>query len=267
MDFTAFWLTTYIFITCQFFVTAGSVLLVTRLMQRWGNNGRIQPKWASRRQYLTESVIALRSLAINALCGTIATYGMVKGWFPINIQSADTASWWRITLDCLLLFVAHDAYFYWTHRIMHHKWLFRAVHLEHHLARTPNPITTLRLSVPEAFVQSGFFVLWAYFMPDSRISLQIALAYVIFIGAVGHSGFEYAWRNSLRRPFVRIFTTVTHHDMHHLGGFNSNYGIHLSIWDKLMGTENPNYDTKFTGWIDAKRARRASQRNAMQAAE
>ena len=29
--------------------------------------------------------------------------------------------------------------------------------------------------------------------------------------------------------------------MHHAGGFNHNFGFYFTYWDKLMGTEHPDY--------------------------
>ena len=37
------------------------------------------------------------------------------------------------------MILAHDAYFYWAHRAMHHRRLFALFHRTHHLSRTPTP--------------------------------------------------------------------------------------------------------------------------------
>lgn len=39
---------------------------------------------------------------------------------------------------------------------------------------------------------------------------------------------------------------VTHHDMHHASG-NSNFGLYFTWWDRMMGTEHPQYLAKATG--------------------
>ena len=44
-------------------------------------------------------------------------------------------------LACVLVLdVAHDAWFYWTHRLLHHKWLYRHVHYMHHQCAS-HPLT------------------------------------------------------------------------------------------------------------------------------
>jgi Delta7-sterol 5-desaturase len=49
-----------------------------------------------------------------------------------------------------------------------------------------------------------------------------------------HAGFADHW-------FWGLFTTATHHDLHHSGGFGSNYGLYFTWWDRMMGTEHPRY--------------------------
>ncbi|MHA4894836.1 sterol desaturase family protein [Pedobacter sp. PWIIR3] len=34
--------------------------------------------------------------------------------------------------------------------------------------------------------------------------------------------------------------TSIHHNLHH-SKFKGNYGLYFRFWDRLMGTENPNY--------------------------
>lgn len=252
------WLGAYAFMILQYFGGVALLLVGSRTLQRIGWQRRIQTAWARPRQYFIETLIALRTLLINSLVFVCVVWAMYQGYFPYHPAALDASPWWRIALDALIMFVAHDAYFYWTHRIMHHKWLFRWMHLEHHLTRTPTPLTSFRMSVPEAFVQAGFFVLWAWFMPESPISFQIVLAYIIFFSSLGHSGFEWSPRRMAGHPVFGWLTTTTHHDMHHLGCFNKNYGIHFTFWDRVMGTESDAYVPKMQAAIAAETAKNAT---------
>jgi Delta7-sterol 5-desaturase len=49
----------------------------------------------------------------------------------------------------------------------------------------------------------------------------------------------------LSTPLTRWINTTTHHDLHHSGGFNHNYGLYFTWWDKWMGTEHPHYAERF----------------------
>ena len=63
--------------------------------------------------------------------------------------------------------------------------------------------------------------------------------------ARGHAGFELHPRWWLATPLTRWINTTTHHDLHHSGGFNRNYGLYFTWWDKWMGTEHPQYAERF----------------------
>ena len=60
-------------------------------------------------------------------------------------------------------------------------------------------------------------------------------------GLIGHSGYEFAAGPFSVWPMP--FVCVLHHDAHH-ELFRYNFGNTLSIWDRLFGTLDPNYDRK-----------------------
>ena len=61
------------------------------------------------------------------------------------------AGWTRVYFDIrergaaglgsslVLMVILHDAYFYWTHRLLHHPAFFERFHRVHHLSTTPTP--------------------------------------------------------------------------------------------------------------------------------
>jgi Delta7-sterol 5-desaturase len=151
--------------------------------------------------------------------------------------------------DLMLLaamIIAHDTYFYWTHRALHHPVLYKRFHLAHHRSVTPTPFAAYSFSIGEA-VAMGFFVLiWQVFIRTPGSVLLPFLLFQITRNAMGHAGFELMPRWWLSTPLTRWINTTTHHDLHHAGGFNHNYGLYFTFWDKWMGTEHPHYHKKFT---------------------
>jgi len=79
-----------------------------------------------------------------------------------------------------------------------------------------------------------------FLIPIHPISL-IAFGFVSFgFNVYGHLGFEIApkwFRNSF---LFGLMVTSTHHNIHH-SKFKGNYGLYFRFWDKLMGTEHPDY--------------------------
>lgn len=143
------------------------------------------------------------------------------------------------------IIIAHDAYFYWTHRMMHHPRLFRVFHRAHHRSITPTPWAAYSFAVPEAAVAFAFVPLWQFFVPTPGWVMFTWLNFQIIRNAMGHAGFEFFPRWWLDSPLTRWINTTVHHDLHHNGGFNTNYGLYFTWWDKWMGTEHPRYHEKF----------------------
>ena len=54
-----------------------------------------------------------------------------------------------------IMLIMHDTYFYWTHRIMHHKLLFNSFHLVHHKSTNPSPWAAYAFHPLEAVVENG----------------------------------------------------------------------------------------------------------------
>ena len=80
-------------------------------------------------------------------------------------------------------------------------------------------------------------------MPIHTVVLFTFLGIMIIRNAMGHSGIEFhplGWVDS----GLDIFTTVTHHDMHHQRS-RGNYGLYFTWWDRWMGTEFKDYKVKF----------------------
>lgn len=150
-----------------------------------------------------------------------------------------------------LAIVFHDAYFYWTHRVMHHAKLYKRFHLTHHRSHNPTPFTAYSFAVGEAIVEYGYVPIMLLVLPLHQSALAIILMIMIFKNALGHSGYEIFPRGATRHWFWKHMTTVTHHDMHHEKG-SGNFGLYFTWWDRLMGTEHAQYHARFDA-VTAKR--------------
>jgi lathosterol oxidase len=58
-----------------------------------------------------------------------------------------------------LMLLLHDAWFYWTHRLMHHPKIFRHVHLVHHRSINPSPWAAYSFHPIEAVIEAGIYLL------------------------------------------------------------------------------------------------------------
>lgn len=140
--------------------------------------------------------------------------------------------------------IMHDAYFYWAHRAMHHKKLYKFFHLTHHRSHNPTPFTAYSFAPGEAVVMFAYVPILMLVVPMHQSAIGIVLLVMIFKNAFAHCGYELFPRGTLKNPILRQNTTILHHDMHHEKA-NGNYGFYFTWWDKLMGTEHADYEARF----------------------
>jgi sterol desaturase/sphingolipid hydroxylase (fatty acid hydroxylase superfamily) len=150
--------------------------------------------------------------------------------------------WFAFTL--VLLIVLQDTYFYWTHRALHHRRLYRAVHRVHHRSTNPSPWTAYAFSPAEALVHAAFVPLVWLVVPMHEAAVFIFLAFMIARNVLGHLSVELYGPGFARGRFSGWHTTSTHHALHHQY-FTSNYGLYFTFWDRLMGTTDRRYQATF----------------------
>ncbi|MDP3457833.1 MAG: sterol desaturase family protein [Hyphomonas sp.] len=146
--------------------------------------------------------------------------------------------WFFVSIPVAL--VLHDAWFYWTHRLMHTKRFYRAFHLTHHRSHNPTPFTAYSFAPGEAVVNYMFIPALLILLPIHSFALYTVMTIMIFKNATAHCGYELFPRNWVFHPLLGCLTTVTHHDMHHARA-TGNYGFYFTWWDRWMGTEHADY--------------------------
>jgi sterol desaturase/sphingolipid hydroxylase (fatty acid hydroxylase superfamily) len=150
----------------------------------------------------------------------------------------DERGWPYFFFSIVLLLLIQDTWFYWTHRLMHHRRLFRWFHLKHHRSTNPNPWSTYSMSVLEALVLSGVNIIILFVTPTTGAALLIVGWLNIIYGVYGHLGYE-LYPSSIGTHWLgRWINTATAHNAHHAKG-RYNYGYYFLIWDRLMGTAAP----------------------------
>jgi len=229
----------------RYLVAAGGLAAVLAFArgrwQRWLVDRRIQPRTPGLADRGREVVGSLATVVIFSLVGTALALGGASGALSIYDGAAPT---WRLIGELVVLILAHDAYFYWLHRAMHRRVLFRVAHHFHHRSRTPTPWAAYAFAPLEALLEAAFLPLLALLMPLHELVLFAFTSHMIVRNVLGHAGVELFPRGWLDSPWTSWITTTTHHDLHHACG-RWNYGLYFRFWDRLCGTEHPDYEARF----------------------
>lgn len=98
-----------------------------------------------------------------------------KGTF--NIYSGfGSQAYFKEIIAFIVYFVVYDTYFYWSHRLLHEGWLYKKVHVVHHMSLNPTPFASYSFHPIEAVMSLIYFYPVLYFCP---MSFELLLALII----------------------------------------------------------------------------------------
>ena len=230
--------------TRYFFIAGLAFLIFYILFKERFSGRRIQtkmPKMADHRRDIFYSVITI--LIFGALPVIFLTNDAVRPYTRLY-QNISDYGWVYFFLAFPLMFLIHDTYFYWTHRMMHHPKLFKLFHLVHHKSTSPTPWTAYSFHPLEAVVETGIFVLIIFIMPVHELHLAVFFFIMFVYNVYGHLGYELFPQRFHKTWIGKWVSTSVAHNMHHQY-FKGNYGLYFLFWDRWMGTLRPEYDEKY----------------------
>lgn len=189
-----------------------------------------------------EGRTALAASLIYALPAAVLIHAFKEGGTALYWRApASVLEWLWVPGAFVFLLLAHDAYFYWTHRAMHHPRLYKATHHTHHASKQPTAFASFAFHPWEALIASWFIPALAFVVP-MHLGVFIAFVLLATVWAVtNHAGWEFLPRHFLDGPVGRWLITARHHNLHHTK-FRRNYGLYFRLWDRAMGTDDMSGD-------------------------
>jgi len=176
------------------------------------------------------TTIGLVNVGISAAI-KIVTFGIILFFYNL-VPWSIPHTWWSYVL-CLVWI---DFWRYWAHRIAHENRFWWATHVTHHNSEKYNWSVSFRLGWTQ-HIKIIFFIpvaLLGFHPVVFFICHQIEVLYQFWI----HT--EYI--RKLPRPIEYIFTTPSHHRVHHARNekyLDKNYGSTFIFWDRIFGTFQP----------------------------
>lgn len=228
----------------RYLLAAGAVALVITMFWRFGLARRkIQVRSATKEDIRREIVASLRTGLVFSLFGLMLYDLATSGWVTIYTDFS-RRGWGYLIATLALMIVAQDTYFYWLHRALHHRLLFRRCHATHHKSHTPTAWAAYAFDWFEAAANACFVLLFVAAVPVHQLTLFLFMAHQVVRNAIGHAGVELYPAAMARSRLFGWINSTTHHDLHHQHG-RYNYGLYFTWWDRLMGTEHPHYLAHF----------------------
>ena len=179
---------------------------------------------------------SLASAAIYGVPAGVVAWGWQnRGWTRIYTDIADWPLWY-LPVPVLLYLLAHDAWFYWTHRLMHRPALFRIAHAVHHASRPPTAWAAMSFHPVEALAGAIVIPVLVFLVPIHAGALGLVLAIMTIMGVTNHMGWEIFPRFLHSGPLGGWLITASHHQRHHQL-YGCNYGLYFRFWDRLCGTD------------------------------
>lgn len=220
-------------------LAGGAWVLFYVLFRRAMTARKIQPGRPAATQIRREVALSVISFAIFAAVGVLTVALQRRGWLMLYYNVNDYG-WGYFALSLVALVLIHDAWFYWTHRLMHWRPLFRHVHAVHHRSHNPSPWAAFSFHPVEALIHAIVFPLVVIVMPVHLYVAGLWLLYMTIMNVGGHLGYELLPHGFARHRLLGWHNTTVHHDMHH-SHVGCNFSLYFNLWDRLMGTNHADY--------------------------
>ena len=195
----------------------------------WARPFRIQSRPPREQQLVAASI---GWWLVNNVCLAIATVAAWPLLRQTGVHMGPWPPWWVIAGQVLVFVYLDDFLYYWFHRGMHARWLYKRVHGWHHRIVTPWAVTGHYMH-PLEYVLTGTIALVGPLLLGAHVvTLWIWFAVRQWEAAEGHCGYDFPWSPTHLFPGS---DGARHHDVHH-ARVRGNYAGFFPIWDRVFGT-------------------------------
>jgi len=229
----------------RYFLIAGiAFFFFYRIFRNQRKYRKLQPRIPKAMDYGREISYSLLTIAIFA-----AVPLFILNYPPIAARNTfyrgiSEHGWIYFFVAFPIMFLMHDTYFYWCHRLMHTRILFKVVHLVHHRSTNPSPWAAYAFHPLEAVIEAGIFAVFLFTIPVHIFHILIFFLLMIIYNVYGHLGYELYPKGFHKHWLGKWINTSVSHNQHHQY-FRGNYGLYFTFWDRIMHTLRPDYDLQY----------------------
>jgi len=246
-SFWFYWTAFFGLILSRYFVVAGGAYLLfytgfcVNIQKFTGRGLRLKPPKAE--SIVHDIRLATFSTLFFATAAAFVIWSYEQGTTRLYTDLSQYGYWYAV-VSFVLMLVLQDAYFYFIHRAFHHPALFKYLHAGHHRSGDPTPWTSFAFDPAEAILQAIFLAGITFVIPLNFAVFVILLLTMTVWTVINHLGFELFPASFSHHWLGRWLIGSTHHSIHHRK-YRVHYGLYFTIWDKLLGTDDPVYEQEF----------------------
>lgn len=222
----------YLIIVLRYFLAVSPFYLYTWIFRKNNLDKYLHSGVFGKKQISNEILYSMISSFIFAFSGVAVIFLWGSGKTQLYSEPAKYGYTYLI-FSSVLLSLIHEVYFYFTHRWMHLKPVFKYVHQIHHLSKNTSPWASFSFHPWEAVILAVFLPLSVMIVPLHPL---VFLAYTLFMTLTAisnHLGVEL-----IKSPRVlKYFISGTHHSAHHKF-YNKNFGLYYRFMDRLFCTDH-----------------------------
>jgi len=223
-------------------IAGGAYLLYYVLFRNHFFQRKIQQAFPKKRQVIMEVLYSMQTILIFAMIFFLVVI-VLRPYTNLYSEMSDFGLVYYL-LTIPIMFIIHDTYFYWMHRLIHHPKLFKHIHLVHHQSTNPTPLAAYSFHFSESILEGMIIPIIAFTLPVHPSALILFLLGQFIINVYGHLGFELFPPRFHKTWIGRWINTSIAHNQHHKY-FQGNYGLYFLFWDRWMGTLRTDYDETF----------------------
>jgi Delta7-sterol 5-desaturase len=218
-------------------VIVGVRYVITSGAFAWATERRFPGLYAALKPQIRREISwSLASAAIYGFPAGIVAWGWDNLGWTFIYRDVSAYPIWYLPISVLLYLIAHDTWFYWTHRMMHRPYWFKLAHAVHHDSRQPTAWAAMSFHPWEAITGAVAIPVLVFLIPIHIGALAVILSIMTLMGITNHMGWELFPRWIVHGRLGQWVITASHHQKHH-DKYRGNYGLYFRFWDKVCGTD------------------------------
>jgi sterol desaturase/sphingolipid hydroxylase (fatty acid hydroxylase superfamily) len=185
------------------------------------------------RQVRGEVLDGVLSMSMVMFAVAVAFWCSLRGYNQLYAEPG-AYGYWYMPVSIFFVFVTMEVFEWAFHWACHRSPLLWKIHKHHHSYSNPTPFGVMADQPIDMLIKASPILWIPLLFPIWDVALIATFASMNFLyGTYLHAGFDPPWMPS---PHSRYLVSAWHHNEHHSGSVDYNYGFFTGFMDIAFGT-------------------------------